>query len=163
MGTLGDIMDGITPLPEPSQAIIDAMERREKLAYETVVNTVKKWEELLAGNSIAAGSFPFYEADDPDYQKENELLGIHMCLDLLGDSYDRLMLSASFHKGGTAWIDGEFFSDETRMKNPDIYERYAAFLGFEGTWEEVARKIFELNDFVVAENTPPPIPDDLQE
>ncbi|HWQ59555.1 MAG TPA: hypothetical protein VN420_00190 [Candidatus Fimivivens sp.] len=154
-------MDGITPLPEPSQAIIDAMERQQKLAYETVVNTVKKWEELLAGNSICAGSFTFQ--DGSHMLEQDELLRIHMCLDLLGDSYDRLMLSASFHKGGTAWIDGEFFSDETRMKNPDIYERYANFLGFEGTWEEVARKIIELDDFVVAENTPPPIPDDLQE
>ncbi|NTV44372.1 MAG: hypothetical protein HGA67_01595 [Candidatus Yonathbacteria bacterium] len=155
-------MDDIMfPLPEPSQKIIDAMVKQQKLAYETVVNNVKKWEELLTNNSISAGSFTLHE-DGLDMLEQNELLKVHMCLDLLGDSHDRLMLSASFHKGGTAWIDSGFFSDETRKKNPDVYERYANFLGFEGTWEEVARKIFELNDFVVAENTPPPIPDDLQ-
>ncbi len=87
----------------------------------------------------------------------------HFGLDLLDESNEHLLLAVYFRKGGTAYITDDFFSRETREKNPNLYEQYENFLGFEGSWEEVGLKIIELNNFAVSQNTIPPIPDAMRE
>ncbi|MEI7749613.1 MAG: hypothetical protein WCJ25_01270 [Candidatus Moraniibacteriota bacterium] len=156
MGTIGDIMDGITPLPEPSQSIIDALESRRVLSYETTAQVVEQWEKLLGRISICRGSLTLHQNGQGAMTRKGDLLEIHMDVDPLGNSDEEGFMYASFSKGGTARI-ATFCGDVVDEK------RLESFLGFEGTWEEVTRKIIELNDLVVAENTPPPVPDDLQE
>jgi len=155
------IMDDIMPLPEPSQAIIDAIQKKSEFDYRRQCAAVEAWEDLLASTSIGAGSFVLHR-EGPSSLFQGNLMEIHLCLDPFADSHEHLMLAAFFRKGGAACIDDWFFSGERKEKEPALYERYAEFFGFEGTWEQVGLKIVELNDLIVAENTPPPIPDDLE-
>jgi hypothetical protein len=148
------IMDGIMPLPEPSQSILDALEKQQALSYAAAVQIVEQWQKLLMGISICRGSYTLHQNGRGGMTREGDLLEIHMDVDPLGDSDEEGFMYASFSKGGIARI-ANFCGDAVDEK------RFVAFLGFEGTWEEVVRKIIELNDFVVAENTPPPIPGDL--
>lgn len=155
------IMDNIVPLPEPSQAIIDsvinAATRQQELDFTAIIALVEKWKELLAKIHIVNDVFTIHDNKEM-MGKENDLMTVWAGLDPLAPhTHEECVIIASFHKGGTASID--LMLNETK----EIEERYDSFLAVKGTWEEVARKILELNDLVVAENTPPPIPDSLRE
>ncbi len=156
------IVDNIMPLPEPSQAIIDsvvnAATRREELGFAAALALVEKWKELLKMISIVKYVFTIHENKEM-MREENYLMTVWIGLDpLAAEGTDQdCVLIASFHKGGTASVD--YMLNESK----EILGRYGSFLSVEGTWEEVAWKIIELNDLVIAENTPPPIPDSLRE
>jgi hypothetical protein len=155
------IMDGVMPLPEPSQAIIDsvinAAMRQQELDYTAMIALVERWKELLAKIYIVKHVFTLHE--NKEMMRENDLMTVWVELDpLAAEGTDQdCVLIASFHKGGMARVD--YMLNESK----EILARYESFLSVEGTWEDVAQKIIELNDLVVAENTPPPIPDSLQE
>jgi hypothetical protein len=149
-------------MSKPSQILIAAAENQRAFNYTQECAVVEAWETALTSNAISAGSFTLHR-DGQSVVNQGNLMEIHMCLDPFANSHDHLMLAAAFRKGDTAYIDDWFFSDERKEKEPALCERYAEFLGFEGTWEEVGLKIIELNDFVVLENTPPPMPDLLRE
>lgn len=154
------IMDNIMPLPEPSQAIIDSMlnaaKKRQELDYAAMIALVEKWKELLM-NLPANVSFLTRYENGSELTYEDTLLEMHMDLEPLGNVSKGLnFLGVSFNKGGVA-------STWDCEVDDVILKRYERFFGFEGTWEEVARKMIEIADLVAAENTPPPIPDDLQQ
>ncbi len=148
-------------ISKPLQEFIEAAEAQRAFNYQQERTVVEAWETVLTSNAIRAGSFTLHR-DGRNVVNQGNLMEIHMCLDPFADSHDHLMLAAYFRKGGTACIDDWFFSGERREKEPALYGRYAKFLGFEGAWEEVGLRIIELNDFVVEENTPPPIPDSFR-
>ena len=156
MGTLGNIMNSITLLPEPSQAILDALENKQTLSYAAAVQTVEQWQKLIMDISICRASYTLHQNGRGMMTREGDLLEIHMDVDPLGDSDERGFMYASFSKGSeiTARIASSC-GDAVNEK------RFATFLGFEGTWKEVVRKIIELDNLVISENIPPQIPGNL--
>ncbi len=155
------IMDNIMPLPEPSQSIIDSVinstMKQQEADLAAIIALVEKWKELLAKICTVKHVFTLHE--NKEMMGENDLMTVWVELDpLAAEGADQdCVLIASFHKGGTASVDCML------NESKEILGRYGSFLSVEGTWEEVARKIIELNDLVVIENTPPPIPDSLRD
>ncbi len=121
------------------------------------ISALEEWADLLDSISIGSGSF-LPHRDGFETVTTGNLMDFHMCLDFLPEADDLLMLAAYFRKGNAASIDSEFFGDENRASNKSLHDLYSNFLGFTGTWEEVTLKIIELNNFVISQNTIPPIP-----
>jgi hypothetical protein len=145
-----DIMNDIAQLPKSSKVILDTEKNRHTLFYNRGVRAVEQWEKVLLGISISKGSLTRHreglaltcgESTEGDI-----LLEIHMDLDPSGTSDEANYLAARFKSDGTADFM-ESFSDDV------IRKRYGKFFGFTGTWEDTARKMFELNDFVAANNS----------
>lgn len=76
-----------------------------------------------------------------------------------------LQLWIVFEKNNIAYFKDEFLSEDSSSQEIDnpLTKHFEAFLGFKGTWEEVALKTVELNNLAVFINTIPPIPDALRE
>jgi len=126
--------------------------------FSQEILVLEEWRDLLSSKlSIVTRVVMVHEKNSKEELALNTLMLVELGLNPY--DVDRLCLLVTFEKGGIAGICSCFLSDEAA----ETEEFFKEFLRFKGTWEEVALKLVELNNFVASINTIPPIPDSLRE
>lgn len=117
-------------------------------------------QENIGNERWFVGTDDIGDWDQPE-QLSEQLFTFTLNLDPLSES--DLQLWIVFEKNNTAYFQDNFtiISNE-EIDNP-LTKHFMDFLGFKGTWEEVARKTVELNNLAASINKIPPIPDVLRE
>jgi len=140
---------------EPSQEL----EKQVAEANVVTVETLRKWADLFAKIPSVQFFWMSFKADENDevfaiYMEDDSpsyldnLFCIHMDLSPLSDNGDNIA-SINFRQGNVAIIEDD---NQGRLTNPSLEK--IGFFGFQGTWEEVTRKIIEGNN-IVTQPAPP--------
>jgi hypothetical protein len=145
-------------IQNPSNALVSATEAAAFPDFSQEVSVLQEWGDLLNGKlSIVTRVVLVHEEHSKEELAPNTLMLVELGLNPY--DVDRLCLLVTFEKADKAEINSCFLSDETA----ETEKFFEEFLRFKGTWEEVALKLVELNNFVASINTIPPIPDSLRE
>ena len=157
-------------MKNPSASVVASVDNASSFNRSENEAILSKWCHLLYNLSIYRGGFTvvsgikfFDQLSVEDLPTSETLISFHADLDPLAEQ-SHWLLDINFEKDNKAYIaDCTFGFGSNREDEEAAKTRFADFLGFNGTWEEVILKTVELNNFVVSISAIPPIPDSLRE